>query len=159
VQGVARGIVLGAQRLELRLGGAHVRLQALECHGKARYRIRMALAGIRGVLLLRIPEEMLDQLEPALVLAEFGRDFRLRVELLQLDAELDPDVLDAGKVLARLRESRFVSRRRSLYLETPAASSRKMRNSSGLASITREIIPCSMIAYARGPRPVPRKRS
>ena len=39
-----------------------------------------------------------------------------------------------------------VSLRRSLYLETPAASSRNTRSSSGFASITREIIPCSMIA-------------
>ncbi len=52
-----------------------------------------------------------------------------------------------------------VSLRRSLYFETPAASSRKTRSSSGFASITREIMPCSMIAYARGPRPVPRNRS
>ena len=39
-----------------------------------------------------------------------------------------------------------VSLRRSLYFETPAASSRKTRSSSGFASMTREIIPCSMIA-------------
>ena len=39
-----------------------------------------------------------------------------------------------------------VSRRRSRYFETPAASSRNTRSSSGLASMMREIMPCSMIA-------------
>ena len=48
---------------------------------------------------------------------------------------------------SRVSASRFsVSRRRSLYLETPAASSRNMRSSSGLASMIREIMPCPMIA-------------
>ena len=59
VQGVARRIVVGAQRLQLRLGGAHVGLQALEGHGEVAHRRRMALAGVRGVLLLRIPEQVL----------------------------------------------------------------------------------------------------
>jgi hypothetical protein len=44
----------------------------------------------------------------------------------------------------RMRDS--VSRRRSLYLEIPAASSINTRSSSGLDSIRREIMPCSMIA-------------
>lgn len=39
-----------------------------------------------------------------------------------------------------------VSRRRSLYFEMPAASSKNTRSSSGLASIKREIVPCSMMA-------------
>jgi hypothetical protein len=43
---------------------------------------------------------------------------------------------------SRVSASRFsVSRRRSLYLETPAASSRNTRISSGLASMMREIMP------------------
>src|SRR5438132_3854744 len=33
-----------------------------------------------------------------------------------------------------------------IYLDTPAASSRNTRSSSGLASMMREIIPCSMMA-------------
>src|SRR6266702_2946759 len=53
---------------------------------------------------------------------------------------------------ARARFSRVsarrcaVSRRRSLYLDTPAASSRNTRSSSGFASMIREIMPCSMMA-------------
>ena len=39
-----------------------------------------------------------------------------------------------------------VSLRRSLYLEMPAASSMNARMSSGFDSMTREIMPCSMIA-------------
>ena len=39
-----------------------------------------------------------------------------------------------------------VSRRRSLYFEMPAASSTNTRSSWGRASISREIISCSMIA-------------
>ena len=49
--------------------------------------------------------------------------------------------------------------RRRDITDTPATSSRNTRSSSGLDVITREIMPCSMIAYARGPRPVPRNIS
>ena len=49
--------------------------------------------------------------------------------------------------LSRVSASRFsVSRRRSLYFETPAASSRNTRSSSGRASMMRLIIPWPMIA-------------
>ena len=48
---------------------------------------------------------------------------------------------------SRVSFSRFsVSRRRSLYFETPAASSRNKRSSSGLLSMMREIVPWPMIA-------------
>jgi hypothetical protein len=48
---------------------------------------------------------------------------------------------------SRVSAMRFsVSLRRSLYLVTPAASSRKTRNSSGLASMMREIVPWPMMA-------------
>ena len=67
--------------------------------------------------------------------------------MLELGLELAPDVLDAVKIARGCRSSRSsVSRRRSRYLETPAASSRNTRSSSGLASMMREIMPCSMIA-------------
>ena len=39
-----------------------------------------------------------------------------------------------------------VSRRRSLYLDTPAASSRNSRSSSGLLSMMRLMVPCPMMA-------------
>ena len=64
----------------------------------------MALAGRRGILLLRIPEQMLHEAKARLVLAELRRDLGLRVELFELHAELDPDVFDAGEVLAGVRE-------------------------------------------------------
>ena len=41
------------------------------------------------------------------MLAVFGRDLRLRVELLELLAELDADVLDAREILARVGEPPF----------------------------------------------------
>ena len=48
---------------------------------------------------------------------------------------------------SRVSDKRFsVSRRRSLYLETPAASSKNKRNSSGRDSMMRLIVPWPMMA-------------
>jgi hypothetical protein len=74
------------------------------------------------------------------------RHLGLAFQLLDLVAQFVADVLDTGDVLAGVGEPISVSRRRSLYLETPAASSRKKRSSSGFASMMREIMPCSMMA-------------
>jgi hypothetical protein len=73
------------------------------------------------------------------------RDLGLLREVLELRGELGLDVAHAGEVLARVLEPQLVSRRRSRYFETPAASSRKTRSSSGFDVMTREIMPCSMI--------------
>ncbi len=104
VDGVARGVMIGAQRLETRLGRAHVGLQALERNGQIRNRGGMPVARRRGVLLLRKPQQLVHVLQPDLVLAIFGRDPRLGVELLELARELDPDVLDAREVVAGVGE-------------------------------------------------------
>jgi hypothetical protein len=104
VQRIARGVMIGAQRFELRLGGPHLGLDALERHREVRHRRRVPLARVRRVLLLREPQQVLDELEARLVLAELGRDLRLRVELLELRAELDANVLDPGEILVRLGE-------------------------------------------------------
>ena len=47
----------------------------------------------------------------------------------------------------------------SLYLLTPAASSKKPLRSSGFASIIWVMLFCAMIAYPLLPRPVPKNRS
>ena len=74
------------------------------------------------------------------------RGLGLRLEVLDLACELAPDVVDPQQVLARVVEPELGLLRRSRYFDTPAASSRKTRSSSGFASTMREIIPCSMIA-------------
>ena len=50
-------------------------------------------------------------------------------------------------------------RLRILYFETPAASSMSRRRSCGFVERIRSIFCCSMIEYARTPRPVPRRIS
>ncbi len=107
VHRIARGVVVRAQRLLPRFGGAHVGLQALERDRETGDGRRVALAGAGGVLLLREPKQLLHELQAGLVLAELGGDPCLRFELFQLRAELDPDILDAGQVLARVGQASF----------------------------------------------------
>ena len=47
----------------------------------------------------------------------------------------------------------------ALYLVMPAASSMRVRRSSGRDETMKPIRPCSMMAYAFEPTPVPRKNS
>ena len=107
VQRVAGGVVIGPQRLELSLRGAQFRLQRLERDGQRRHFRRAFVADANGVLLLREPHEVLRLLEAPFQLAIFGRDPCLRREALELVAQLQPDVLDARQVLARVREAPF----------------------------------------------------
>ena len=104
VERVARCVVVGAQRLLLRFCGTDLRLQAIERDGQGRNRARVPLPRGDGILLLREPLELLDLLQPGLVLAILGRDLRLRVELFELGPEFDPDVLDSREVVARVGE-------------------------------------------------------
>ncbi len=107
VHGVAGRVVLAAQRFLLRFGGANLRLHGVERHGERRDRRAVTLARVRGILLLREPQQVLDLLQPRLEVAILGRDLRLRVELLELAAELDPDVLDAREILPRVGKPAF----------------------------------------------------
>jgi hypothetical protein len=99
-------------------------------------------------------------MQSRLELAILGGDLRLALELLELRAELAADVVDPRQVVlgvvtgaARFPcAARDTSKRRRLPRGRRAAP-------PGFASMIREIIPCSMIAYAAGPRPVPMNRS
>jgi hypothetical protein len=66
--------------------------------------------------------------------------------VFQIGIQFAQDIFHSYQVFARILQRFSVSRRRSLYLDTPAASSRKIRSSSGRASMMREIMPCPMIA-------------
>ena len=72
-------------------------------------------------------------------------DFCLRRQVLELLHEFLADVVQPQQIFPGVLQAQlgFAAARDT---DTPAASSRKTRSSSGLASITREIIPCSMIA-------------
>ncbi len=107
VQRVAGGVVLAAQRLELRFRGADFRLDRFERHGERRDLRRAAVARPRGVLLLRVPQEVLRLREARFVLAVLRRDLRLLIQACQLVAELQADVLHAGEILARIRKPPF----------------------------------------------------
>src|SRR4029079_10679746 len=107
VQRVAGGVVLRAQRLEPRLGAAHVGLQRVERDGQRADLRRAPLAGTHGILLLREPEHLLRRLVPRFELAVLRRDLRLLFEARQLTAELDADVLDPRQVLARIGQAPF----------------------------------------------------
>jgi hypothetical protein len=60
--------------------------------------------------------------------------------------DLVAHVLQALEVFARVGDARLGFLAALLVLEMPAASSTKARMSSALASMTREIMPCSMMA-------------
>jgi hypothetical protein len=99
----------------------------------------------RGRLGLQLDRRLLDVArQPLALLAGL-------IALVEPEQVLPPrqlgDVVDLRTRFSRVSARRFsVSRRRSLYLVMPAASSRKARSSSGRASMMREIMPCSMMA-------------
>src|SRR5205814_164185 len=85
----------------------HVGLQALEGDRQIRDRRRMSLTRRRGVLLFRKPEKLLHFLQARFVLPILGGDPGLRVELFELAAKFDPDVLDARQIVAGVGEPAF----------------------------------------------------
>ena len=102
VQGVAGRVVLAAQRLEPRLRGAHVGEERVERDGQRGDLGRATLLRAERFLLLAVPQHLLRLFEARLVLAVLRRHLRLLGEARQLVPELDPDVLDAREVLARI---------------------------------------------------------
>ena len=84
---------------------------------------------------------------------------RLPLERPLLSLELAQDVLHPEQVLRVRSILRSAAMRRLRKRVTPAASSMKSRRSSGFAFTICSMRPCSMIAYARVPTPVPRKSS
>src|SRR5690348_8021002 len=97
--------MVAAKALEARLGAAQFRLDGLERNGERRHLGGGALARAHRLLLLGEPQQVLRLPEPGLELAVLGGDLRLRLELLQLIAELEADVLDAREVLARVGQA------------------------------------------------------
>ena len=144
---IAGAVVRGANILELALGRAQFRHMAFK-RGRPRLDVPDDLVTLGvGLAPSQQPQHLLLLVVRRLHVAIPRRNFGLLLELLDLAIELLQDVVDARQVLARVARSRFsVSRRRSLYFEMPAASSRKTRSSSGRASTMREIMPCSMMA-------------
>jgi hypothetical protein len=77
-----------------------------------------------GVALLRVPQPVLGEVEFFLQRMIVLRHFGLCRELVDLVFKFALDVLDPVQVVARILQPRLGLARRSLYLETPAASSR-----------------------------------
>ncbi len=92
------------------------------------------------------PQQMLLLFAVGMQGLETLRDLGLAFELVEVGAELAQDVFHAGQVLARVRQAVFRLAAAFLVLGHAAASSRKIRMSSGLASIIREIMPWPMMA-------------
>jgi hypothetical protein len=139
VVGLADGLQLGLDVAQL----GHARLQRIG--GLQHGQLDPLFLGGR-VAVLEEPE--LVQLERALLLqaAVTGGHLGLLLQLVEVGVELAQDVLDRVR-FSRVSFSRFsVSRRRSLYLETPAASSRNRRSSSGRDSMMRLMVPWPMMA-------------
>ena len=70
----------------------------------------------------------------------------LPLQMPDLLVDLVAHVLQALEIFARVGDTRLGLLATLLVREMPAASSRNARMSSALASMTREIMPCSMIA-------------
>ena len=107
VHRIARLVVRRARRLEPRFQVARLRVLGFELVGDTRHFGGMALALGTGVAPAQIPQEMLLELQVVLQLLVARRDLRLRVELLDLRAELQANVGDAREVLARVGEARL----------------------------------------------------
>src|SRR6185436_508966 len=99
---IAGLVVRGASRLELRLQVPGVRVLGLELVKHTGQLGGMALALVPRLPPPEVPEEMGLQLQVGLQLLVARRDRGLRLELLDLRAELEPDVGDARKILARV---------------------------------------------------------
>ncbi|KGD44404.1 hypothetical protein DO72_5716 [Burkholderia pseudomallei] len=99
---VARRIVRDAQRLELRLDFAQLR--GLRVELDLRVADRTALPVLLGgrLVLAQQPQQALLLLAVGDELFVLRRDHRLRLELLEIRAELADDVLDARQILARV---------------------------------------------------------
>ena len=81
----------------------------------------------------------------AFVFLIFLGGLRLTVQALKLTPQLFSQVGQTGEVFVGSTNTVFSLAAALLYLEMPAASSIKLRKSSGLDSISFEIMPCSMI--------------
>jgi hypothetical protein len=139
VVGLADGLQLGLDVAQL----GHARLQRVG--GLQHGQLDPLFLGGR-VAVLEEPE--LVQLERALLLqaAVTGGHLGLLSSLSRL--ALSSRRMSSTRVrFSRVSFRRFsVSRRRSLYLETPAASSRNRRSSSGRDSMMRLMVPWPMMA-------------
>ena len=143
---LAGGVVPLAQLFKSALGFAQARRFRLEFDTELIDVARAAFTRTACFAFFLQPQQILRGAQLLLQTVIQRGDRGLAAQVLELFVELEPDVLDAQKVLDVSASRNSVSRRRSRYFDTPAASSRKMRSSSGLASMMREIMPCSMIA-------------
>jgi hypothetical protein len=124
---------------------AQLRHLGFERHLHLLHFVGVAVARLLGLAQPREREQVVVKRELRLQLVVARGDLGLLREVLELRRELGADVADADRFSRVSSRRSSVSRRRSRYLDTPAASSRKTRSSSGFDVITREIIPCSMI--------------
>jgi hypothetical protein len=141
-----RGIVRRAHRFQLGLDMAQLRGLGFEVDLRLVDRACVALLLCLGLALAQEPQQVL-------LLFAFGLQLRKRCATSAWPSSLSRLLPSSRRMsstrvrFSRVSPRRFsVSRRRSLYLDTPAASSRKIRMSSGLASMIREIMPCPMMA-------------
>src|SRR5688572_19860478 len=104
VQAVARRIVRGARGLDARLDAAQLRVVRFQLVGDARKLLPVALA-LGGIAPPQVPEQVLLELQVGVEFLVARRHLGLRVELLELRAELQADVGDARQVLARVGEA------------------------------------------------------
>src|SRR5689334_14378594 len=99
--------MLIAERDEPRLGLPHVGLQRLERDGERRDLARVAFAGARRFLALRMPQQVLRLAVPRLEFVILAGDLGLLLELRELAREFLADIIDAREILARVGQSRF----------------------------------------------------
>ncbi len=111
-----------------------LRLHGLERDGERRRSRSCSARGARTAsCCFANHEQVLRQLEARLELAVLGGHLRLLVEARRAGCRARVRMSSTRDRFSRVSASRpSVSLRRSLYLDTPAASSRKMRSSSGL---------------------------
>ena len=107
VHRIAGLVVRRARRLQARLERARLCVLRLELVGDACELRRLTLALGGGIAPAQVPQQLLLQLQVALQLLVTRRHLRLRIELLDLQPELEAYVGDAREVLARVGKPRL----------------------------------------------------
>ena len=144
---VARGVMRDPQRFELRFDFAQLRGLRFEVDLRLFDRALLALPLAAGFVLAQQPQQTLLLFAVGSAVPCSAWRPRPAPSSFSRFAPSSRTMSSTRVRFSRVSCRRFsVSRRRSLYFDTPAASSRNTRSSSGFASIRRAIMPCPMIA-------------
>ena len=146
MHGVIGGVMTVAQVFKRHSACRTSAWMRLERVGEHHPFVGMAFAGTGRVLLLAEPRQVLCRLQPRFQFPVFTGESRLFGEARELVAEFDADILTRARFSRVSRQPAFGFLAPLLVLGDARRFLEKHTQFLGLASITREIMPCSMMA-------------